>query len=504
MKLHGPQLQAMLVRMRDVLEATRRVLTTNLLDGIFWPKSAVTISMGKSRIQVAVGSRFLWRIRVKGFKEHAFKEDGCPDPETSASAVYIMFEELRAKKAQATLSVPAEWVFLRVADFPDTVRNNVQNAVAFELDRLTPLSTENAYHDFEVLGERDGRLTAVVAVVPSDKIDPYLRAFRTKGINVEKLTTDESCLSSLCRYLGKSRDLICADVNRTGYRCTLVTGGVPVSSFFEDFESEGTGRVQEFAHVVDRLVETSTVQRLPLSVVLISDDQTLSGLEQYLKLPVKNVNNHEIPRLLSKNCEGMSATAAGAVVEALWPVAAPLDFLSRGVHRRSGKPATIGFIIVSLILASFLPSLILPLQREGRRLAEIEWQIAARKGEVRKVEALKKEIMAQTEVIAQVESFKKANPSALALLKDLTVTLPRTAWTTRTRITETTFEIEGYARSASELLPRLEQSQYLKKAEFSSPTVRDARMESERFAIKAETKGSGVRAPVKPKDEKKK
>ncbi len=477
---------------------------TNLLDGIFWPKSAVTILIGKSRIQVAAGSRFLWRIRVKGSKEHAFREDGCPDPETSASAADIMFEELRAKKTHAALSVPAEWVFLRVADFPDTVKNNVENAVSFELDRLTPLSTGNAYHDFKVLGERGGRLTAVVAVVPSDKIDPYLRAFRTKGINVEKLTTDGSCLSSLCRYIVKSRDFICADVNRTGYRGSLVAGGVPVSSFSEDFESEGTGRIQELAYIVDRLLETPTVQHLSLSVVLVSDDQKLSDLGQYLKLPVKNVNNHEILHSLSKNCEGMPATVTGSMVEALWPVAAPLDVLSRGIHHRSRKPATIGFIIVSLILASFFPSLTLPLQREGRRLAEIERQIAARKGEVRKVEALKKEIMAQIEVIEQVENFKKANPSVLALLKDLTINLPRTAWTTRTRITGTTFEIEGYARSASELLPRLEQSQYLKKAEYSSPTVRDGRMDSERFAIKTEIKGSGVQAPVKPKDEKKK
>ncbi|MCL4492456.1 MAG: PilN domain-containing protein, partial [Nitrospirae bacterium] len=60
----------------------------------------------------------------------------------------------------------------------------------------------------------------------------------------------------------------------------------------------------------------------------------------------------------------------------------------------------------------------------------------------------------------------------------------------RVRITGSTVEIEGYASSATELLPRLEASKVFRKAEFTSPTFRDARMNSDRFNIKMEIKRS--------------
>lgn len=89
-----------------------------------------------------------------------------------------------------------------------------------------------------------------------------------------------------------------------------------------------------------------------------------------------------------------------------------------------------------------------------------------------------------------IEQFKHARPMALSVVKELTELVPKTAWTTRIRITETGADIEGYAKSASALLPILERSQYFRKVEFSSPIMRDVKMDADRFAIKMEIKGS--------------
>jgi hypothetical protein len=50
-------------------------------------------------------------------------------------------------------------------------------------------------------------------------------------------------------------------------------------------------------------------------------------------------------------------------------------------------------------------------------------------------------------------------------------------------------DIEGYAASASELLPKLEASKLFQKVEFASPTFRDVKMNSDRFVIKMEIEG---------------
>jgi Tfp pilus assembly protein PilN len=64
--------------------------------------------------------------------------------------------------------------------------------------------------------------------------------------------------------------------------------------------------------------------------------------------------------------------------------------------------------------------------------------------------------------------------------------LPKSVWLTRARVTETTVDLEGYAGSAADILPKLEASPLLRKVEFASPTFRDTRLNADRFVIKAE------------------
>ena len=112
-----------------------------------------------------------------------------------------------------------------------------------------------------------------------------------------------------------------------------------------------------------------------------------------------------------------------------------------------------------------------------------------RKEDVKKVETLKKDTETLNEEISTINNFKENSPMALNLIRELTAVLPKTAWLTRIRITETAVNIEGYAESATGLLSKLEASKYFKKAEFASPTFRDARQNADRFIIKMEIEG---------------
>jgi len=103
-----------------------------------------------------------------------------------------------------------------------------------------------------------------------------------------------------------------------------------------------------------------------------------------------------------------------------------------------------------------------------------------------KVEALKKDMEALSSEIDAINDFKGARTMDLNILADLTSVLPKNAWLTRMRITDTSVEIEGYANSATELLPKLEASKYMRKVEFASPTFRDVRLNADRFSIKME------------------
>jgi Tfp pilus assembly protein PilN len=86
-------------------------------------------------------------------------------------------------------------------------------------------------------------------------------------------------------------------------------------------------------------------------------------------------------------------------------------------------------------------------------------------------------------------------------LKELTALLPKSVWLFRTHVGEKEVAIEGYAASASDLLQRLEDSPFFQKVEFAQPTVKDTRMNAERFVIRMEPENPKARAGENAKHE---
>ena len=88
-----------------------------------------------------------------------------------------------------------------------------------------------------------------------------------------------------------------------------------------------------------------------------------------------------------------------------------------------------------------------------------------------------------------IEGFKQTKPKALKILKELTVILPKSVWLTRVHMSDTSVAVEGYATSATNILPKIEASSYFSKVEFASPTIRDVSMNADRFVIRMELEG---------------
>jgi Tfp pilus assembly protein PilN len=178
-------------------------------------------------------------------------------------------------------------------------------------------------------------------------------------------------------------------------------------------------------------------------------------------------------------------------LESLWPKAAGIDLLSKGRHQRERTPMIVTGMLCAVLLLTMIIYVMTPLRLAEKRIHELDRQIALRRDEVNKVDVVKKEIDAIQNEMTIIEQFKSKRPVVLNILRELTLLLPKGSWLSRVRITETTVDIEGYAASATELLPKLEASNYLKKVEFASPTFRDIRANAERFMIKMEIDDSG-------------
>ena len=140
-------------------------------------------------------------------------------------------------------------------------------------------------------------------------------------------------------------------------------------------------------------------------------------------------------------------------------------------------------------------SLFIPLYLENQKVTAIDKEISARKETIKKIEFLRKEYNSLQEEQKEIEGFKQTKPHALKILKELTVILPKSVWLTRVHLSDASVTVEGYATSATNILPKIEASPYFTKVEFTSPTIRDVKMNADRFVIRMELEGMKKEEP---------
>ncbi len=484
----------------------RRLLTLSLGQGVLMPIRAAAVSIEKGGVSVAAGSRFLSRVGLRKAMGYSLDEGRQAGPDRLASTVSLALRELGAPRKGIVLAIPRDWAILREVTLPGAVKENLTEVIGYELDRLTPFSSEDAYYDFRVLGEEDGKVSLLVVAAKAGLVAPYLEALKGEGISVGRLTVNASGLASLCTYACRRPESVCVEVDSRGFQGVVARASGLASSFRGANPSRDREEmIDAMAGALRPVVEGARKEGFPLPVFIASKNgEYAEALRRRLNLPVGRLSEEARISKFSGKAGGLSWPAAGALLESLWPGAQGLNLLKKGHHERERVPWAVTALLIILLVAVWVPYGLLPLQREGKRLAEIERQISLRKAEVKKVDYLRSRIKELTGEIAAIDQFKEGKPMALTILKELTATLPATAWATRIRITDGSVDIEGYAKSASGLLPVLERSKYLKKAEFVSPTTRDVRLDADRFSIKTEIEGSGMKEGEGRKDEGKK
>jgi Tfp pilus assembly protein PilN len=340
------------------------------------------------------------------------------------------------------------------------------------------------------LNETQNILTLIIVAARTDLINQYLNALRAENVLVERVTVNLSGLGTLCSFMNQGADSICIDVDPYGYEGGFIHDRRIVAAFGGPFpENDPSGKADVIADGIGPAIDLAKSLGITPAVIAYMKDKNDISLSVRLGMPVKVLNGGDIKPRVSTDLDDFSYNAVGVALESLWPGAKQFNILGKGFEARVSIPKAVTFALILLLLAAWVPYVVLPLQREEKRLQEINRQISMRKDEVKKVEALRKEVDTASAEVTAIDNFKESRPMSLVLLKELTTSLPKSVWLTRSRVTETTVDIEGYANSASEILPKLEQSKYLKKVEFASPTIRDARVNADRFVIKMEIEG---------------
>jgi Tfp pilus assembly protein PilN len=489
-------------RVKRIAEPLRKLLFFSLADEAILPKRALALSIEPGQLCTVYGSRFFSRITVKAVRTSAFEEGKYPTPANVASALALARNQLKAFGSEITLSLPKAWAVARWAELPITVKENLADVVSYELDRLTPFSSDNAFYDFRVLGEEERKLSIMLIAAKADLVNPYLEAIKEKGIRVDRVTVSPSAIGTLCSHGHGQQSTVFANVSAGGYEVGLILDSLLTSLCAGNIDvQDKTASLDGVVEEINRCAVTAAKRGgVPRLVLCTGEGELSAHLKRQVPSAVDLFESISTRLKLPEASGHISPAATGSMLESLWPRAKGFNLLQKGRGGQTSRiPVAFTMLLSLMLLALGIIYTVAPLRIEEKRLEEIDRRVAAIRTEVKKVETLKKEVDGLESEASTISNFKKGKPMTLLILKELTSILPKNAWLTRARITDTTVEIEGYAAVATELLSKLEASPYLKKVEFASPTFRDVRLNSDRFVIKMEIETPGKQEEGKAK-----
>ena len=473
-------------------EPVWRILNLSLGDDAISWKRTLGISIEKGGVSIVEATRFLSRIRIRNVRRYPFDDGKVATPENVAGIVSLAVRELKARNAEICLGIPKAWAIIQHAELPASVKETLPDVVSYELDRLTPFTPDEAFYDYRVLRENPDKLHIVVTAAKTDLIRPYVQALRDRKVRLDRVLVNLSGMAALLGYAGQEKDFVFLELDDDGYEGALIQNGAlssVVSGRLDGSDDEMIIKraVDDILPFIEQMKSEGKSPRLFTHLKGRFRDRSYALLERHVTVPYQVLNDLDLRLDFPGRREGIPYAALGVALESLWPAAARMNLLGKGRQREPKRPAAVTAALGLLVLFAGILYMVSPIGIEGKRVEEIDRQIALRKDEVGKVEAIRKEMDALSKEIASVNSIKTGKPMAIDIMKELTTLLPKNVWIARMRITDAGVDIEGYSSgSAAELLPVLESSKYLQKVEFSSPTFRDARMNADRFVIKME------------------
>jgi Tfp pilus assembly protein PilN len=466
-----------------------KYLSLSLADNFFSFAKVICISIEGDGIFLAYGTKVPWKTRIESFTRFSLEKDKPLSPDYLAAVVAKYIDAMKAAKAKAVLCIPKSWAIVQAVEFPIAVKENLTDVISYELDRLTPLTPDNAYYDFKVIAEDQEKMSVLLAVARKDEIDSYLEALRGKNVKIGKVGVSTLAMRILLKSTYKDTDAVFLSLGERAYEGGVIVNDLTVRSISGEFKQTDTADIDNIIKETYPLIETLRKSGNPGKMVINGTAHHYNTFQQKLSNIALSDLDRDVKFDLPKGNKDLSYVAVSGLIETITADENEINLLSGKTKQKRRPPLFLTAVLLALIFSIGIFYFIAPVIIGQKTVEEIDREITSLKPEMKKVEALKKEADTLSAEVATINNFKKQTVPSLNVLKEMTSILPAKTWLTHLRIADPAVDIDGFAQSAAEIIPRLENSKYFQKVEFASPTFRDSRKNTDRFVIKMELRG---------------
>lgn len=103
----------------------------------------------------------------------------------------LISEEIELENAEYILRLTEEQAIKKIVYLPAAAKENIQQVVGFEMDRLTPFSVDQVYFSVKILEkEQQGKIKVLLVLTPKEVLDGLY--FQLKTVNIAPAIVDYS------------------------------------------------------------------------------------------------------------------------------------------------------------------------------------------------------------------------------------------------------------------------------------------------------------------------
>jgi general secretion pathway protein L len=434
----------------------------------------------ESRLYGAVVRRSFGRTRVLD----TFSLDIDENP---GAALATKLRELGVRVRRAHVGITRRRAVVKTIELPTVAGADLRHMVAFELERHLPFPATDAIFDFRVLEQVPDRPVRVLLVACDrrvfDRIAEPLREARLAPRLLDVAIHSLATLGGPPPGVSPDAFQVMMAVEDRGAEVAITRGRRLVASRSFALPTEPADRTRTLGAELRRTINgLDPEDKKRVSGVTVVGEVPEPASE-WCDLPVQA----QLP--LSPGTEGSGENPA-----ALSAVAMALRVPRRGSLRTNLVPedararpfpwplaATAALGLVALLLGLAIPG-VRALDRE-RTLSALTEQVERRGPEVKAIEQLANSVERSRRELEVLKGFEAQHTRPLAVLRELTDLLPADVWLTNVTIDKNGVELAGFAAAASGLIPLLEGSPTLERAEFISPVTKGR--DKDQFRLKA-------------------
>ncbi len=393
----------------------------------------------------------------------------------------FLFEN-RLSSIEIFLALPSDAAVLKEIEYPSVAKENLRSTIQYDLDKHIPLPPNDIYMDFQLLpGEKsEGRLHVLLAIAKKNSIAEYMEIPNRIETGISGIEISSSALVNYISYM--KLDI---DVNQYGY---LYDDGCGVEIGF--VKNQMIRHVKSISPGKAEFVEAKVKNELARLKILVSDQRQLKVFaagSDHINNMLQNYKSDldiQVAAIPTDNLPSPDFIPAfGAAIKGLRKSPAQINFLPDYLRKRPSKKAFYCMLIlITLMIILSLTWSVSSLARKRQISNSLDSDLQELSIEVKKIYGMQKEIQYMEKKIDLYNKVRSESAPVLDILKEFSLILPESSWIQDFSLSERGVRIEGYAQSASDLIPIIEESPLFKDVVFLS-TITKEKDGGEKFQI---------------------